>query len=224
MVDMVVFAEPGAWPDRVDGEWTAEMVGTLPREGFRYEILDRTLLVRRDGGVWTVDMLETLPDDGRRYEIVDGTLLVSPAPVHRHQRALLRLAILLSDRCPTDHEVVIAPFDWQPEHRTSLQPDLLVARTALIGERNVRDRPTLVVEVASPGTARVDRTVKMRRYADGGIPHYWIIDPRVPSLEVYDLRDGVFVLVQSAVGSAKLSVQQPFPITLVPQALVNDLS
>lgn len=34
----------------------------------------------------------------------------------------------------------------------------------------------LVVEVASPSTARVDRTVKRELFAAWGIPAYWVVD------------------------------------------------
>jgi Uma2 family endonuclease len=30
----------------------------------------------------------------------------------------------------------------------------------------------------------------MRIYADAGIPHMWLIDPRLQLLEAYELRDG----------------------------------
>lgn len=39
----------------------------------------------------------------------------------------------------------------------------------------------LVVEVASPSTAAIDRTIKAERYAAAGIPGYWraSFDPAV---------------------------------------------
>jgi Uma2 family endonuclease len=118
-------------------------------------------------GEWTVDDLETLPDDGLRYELLDGTLIVSPAPVPRHQRAIVRLVLLLSAGCPADHEVFVAPLDWQPDRRTSLEPDLLVVRKDRIGERNITETPAIVIEVLSPGTARIDKM--LRRAASSSI-------------------------------------------------------
>ena len=75
---------------------------------------------------WTVKDLEALPDDGLQDELLDGILLVSPGPVGRHQRACARLHLVLAAACPPELEVFFAPVDWQPDGRTSLQPDLLV--------------------------------------------------------------------------------------------------
>ena len=89
------------------------------------------------GEEWTVNLLELLPDDGLRYEIIDGMLIVSPSPVPRHQRAIRKLCRILEDNCPDDHEVFFAPLDWQPDRRTSLEPDLLVVAKDRIGEKNI---------------------------------------------------------------------------------------
>src|SRR6476620_4346983 len=89
------------------------------------------------GEEWTVDLLELLPDDGLRYEIIDGVLIVSPSPVPRHQRAIRKLCRIFEDNCPDDHEVFFAPLDWQPDKRTSLEPDLLVVSKERIGEKNI---------------------------------------------------------------------------------------
>jgi len=172
-------------------------------------------------GEWTVDDLETLPDDGLRYELLDGTLIVSPAPVPRHQRALLRLAILLTDSCPADHEVIVAPLDWQPDRRTSLEPDLLIVRKDRIGEKNITQTPAIVIEVLSPGTARIDKMLKFSRYQEGGIEQYWIMDPRVPSIEVYQLADGAYQLLAQGSGTDAVPVAGPLTVTVVPLDLVE---
>src|SRR6476659_1111082 len=170
-------------------------------------------------GEWTVDDLDTLPNNGLRYELLDGTLLVTPAPTPRHQGAILELAVLLRSACPPDHRVFVAPLDWQPDGRTSLEPDLLVVRRDRIGEKNITQPPTLVVEVLSPGTARIDRMIKFSRYAEGGIRQYWIVDPRVPSIQVYDLVDGAYVLVTEGAGQVQVSVTEPFAVSVIPQGL-----
>lgn len=172
-------------------------------------------------GEWTTDDLVDSPDDGQRYEVLDGILLVTPAPRPRHQRALLRLATRLQATCPADHEVFVAPLDWQPDRRTSLQPDILVVRHDLIGERGVGGVPTLVVEILSPSTARIDRTAKLSRYADAGIPQYWIVDPDVPAITVHDLADGSYGVTATARGSDVITVNDPLAVTVSPSSLVG---
>lgn len=172
-------------------------------------------------GEWTTDALETLPDNGLRYEILDGTLLVTPAPTPRHQTAVLELAVLLRSACPPDLQVFVAPLDWQPDGRTSLQPDLLVVRRDRIGEKKIMLPPKIVVEVLSPGTARIDRLLKISRYAEGGIDQYWIVDPRVPAVQVFTLVDGAYVLLTEGAGETAVSVLGPLAVTVIPQELIS---
>ena len=190
MVGMVAEVETGKWPEWVSGEWT-------------------------------LDLLDSLPEDNLRYELLDGTLLVSPAPVPRHQAAIGELYLLLRAACPADHFVFLAPLDWRPDGRTSLEPDLLVVRRDRIGEKNIVETPALVVEVLSPSSARIDRMLKFSRYAEGGIEQYWIVDPRVPSVEIYDLRNGSYELTASGERDQTISVATPFAIAVTPAALVT---
>jgi Uma2 family endonuclease len=106
-------------------------------------------------GEWTVDMLRELPDDGRRYELLDGVLVVSPAPAPRHQLVAAQLFRLLDAITPADHRVFFAPVDWQPDERTSLEPDLLIISRDAYHETGTIDTPVAVLEIASPSTARM---------------------------------------------------------------------
>lgn len=178
------------------------------------------------GGEWTVDLLDQLPDDNFKYELLDGILLVSPAPIPRHQRAILRLAMTLTGVCPADHEVFISPLDWRPDDRTSLEPDLLVVAKDRIGDKNIQQNPAIVVEVLSPSSRRYDRLLKFGRYAEAGIPQYWIVDPgsptAEPAVEVYDLdAAGSYQLTGSATGDAALTVTAPLAVTVTPHSLVT---
>jgi len=171
-------------------------------------------------GEWTLELLDQLPDDNLRYELLDGTLLVSPAPVVLHQMVAAGIFRLLDAGVTADHAVLFAPVDWQPDGRTSLQPDLLVVRKdGLTGARLIHP-PILVVEILSPTSARIDRTLNLSRYAEGGIGHYWIVDPRLPSVEVYDLVDGEYRLTASGRGDETVAVSTPFALSVVPATLM----
>jgi Uma2 family endonuclease len=55
--------------------------------------------------------------------------------------------------------------------------------------------PDWVCEVLSPATGALDRTRKLRIYAQEGVHHAWLIDPALKTLEVFR-REGAAWLVR----------------------------
>ena len=78
----------------------------------------------------------------------------------------------------------------------------------------------LAVEVLSPSTRRKDAVYKRSKYEDSGVANYWIVDPDAPSITALELVDGRFVTVGEAIGEGQLSVEKPFPVTIVPAQLI----
>jgi len=170
---------------------------------------------------WTFEDLDALPDAGLQYELVDGVLLVTPAPVPRHQRVVVRLVVLLSAACPDELEVFVAPLDFRPTPRRSVQPDVLVTRRADVGPRNLERPPLLVVEVLSPTTRAKDALLKRAVYEDAGVPAYWLVDPDEPSLTVLELRGGRYEEAAAVRGDEQYPAQSPFRVDVVPSALAR---
>ena len=98
------------------------------------------------------------------------------------------LFALLRAACPSDVRVMLAPTDYQPTDRRSLQPDLLVARRADVGDDPISAPLLLAVEVLSPSTRSVDLLLKHGVYAESGVASYWVVDPAVPSVRAWRLR------------------------------------
>ena len=162
-----------------------------------------------------------LPNDGKRYEIHDGELSVTPAPGRMHQRVVLRLAMAL-DAHVTAHtlgEVNIAPFDVVLSDPTTVQPDILFVagdRAAAFSDRGFEGAPTLVVEVLSPSTARIDRNIKLQLYARHAVPYYWIVDPGARTIDVHCLTASAYGAPERF-GGDLLADLPPFPgLTLDP--------
>jgi Uma2 family endonuclease len=173
---------------------------------------------------WTVADLEQLPDDGLQYELLDGVLLVSPAPMLQHQWVVKRLSFVLESGCPPELEVYFAPVDWQPDDRTSLQPDIVVVNTKdAQNAKALIAAPVLAVEVLSPTTRRKDSVFKRSKYQDAGVTSYWMVDPDRdhPSILVCELQGGRYVETGTAYGDDQISLQLPFPVTVQPSALVR---
>lgn len=174
------------------------------------------------GRALTVRDLTELPADGHRYELLDGTLLVSPAPAPGHQLMLGSLYSAMSAACPAELIVAFAPLAVQFDATTELQPDLIVAPLRAFTSRNLPTAPLLAVEIESPSTATIDRTLKRAAYARFGVPTYWLVDPDPdqPAITVLTLRGEEYVEEQTVRGDEELVVDQPFTVTLRPSDLV----
>ncbi|SDT67958.1 Uma2 family endonuclease [Jiangella sp. DSM 45060] len=178
---------------------------------------------RRANDAWTVDDLDQFEEnDGNRYELVDGILVVSPSPRPKHQRISRGLFLLLHDACPSDLEVLYAPLDWQPNQRNSLEPDLLVVARKDVGDGPLTKPLRLAVEILSPSSRLYDTKVKFAKYAEGGVASYWIVDPDGgPSIVAYGLVDGEYVEVARGSGDDEVRLALPYPVAVVPSALVG---
>jgi Uma2 family endonuclease len=65
--------------------------------------------------------------------------------------------------------------------------------------------------VVSPESAHRDRTVKLHKYAEAGIPHYWRIkdEDGAPIVHVYELDEPTATYV--AIGIFRGSLNRPVP-------------
>jgi Uma2 family endonuclease len=156
--------------------------------------------------------LELIDDDRHRYELVDGTLLVSPSPRPLHQRVVARVLAVLTPDCPADCEVLPAPVDVVLDEHTVMIPDVVVGLRDTFTERALVGVPVLAVEVISPSSEHIDRHLKPARLAVAGCPYYWLIDPRVPSLTCFALRDGGYEIVAEGRAGEIVRVDKPYPV------------
>jgi Uma2 family endonuclease len=153
-----------------------------------------------DQGQWTYADYLRLPDDGKRYEIIDGVLYVANAPSFEHQYTVGEVSFALRVFVKQHQSGVIleAPFEVHlAENTKPVQPDVLFIRADQQpppGTQVFVGVPDLIVEVISPSSIRLDRTVKFDAYEQTGVPEYWIIDHKARLVEVYTLARGEYAL------------------------------
>jgi Uma2 family endonuclease len=89
----------------------------------------------------------------------------------------------------------------------------------------VHRAPLLVVEIRSPSTALIDLNHKKAAYERFGVPSYWIADLDVahPSLTVFELAGDRYAEAANVTGDEPFSTRRPFPVWVVPAALVSGL-
>ncbi len=163
---------------------------------------------------FTSDDLHQTPEDGRRYELLDGTIVVSPSPGYTHQLAVAHLLTILVGAQTGTARTLPAPFDVTLTRGRILQPDIVVMP-------HIKAKiPTLVVEILSRYGRGYDRKEKFDEYEASGIPSYWIIDPDIPAISVFELAEGRYEQVIYIEGSAMCKVERPFPVSFSPAALL----
>lgn len=175
-------------------------------------------------GPWTVEDVLALPEDTRnRIELVGGALLMSPNPGVPHQRASLRLAMLLSaavESAGAPFEVLEAVNIVVPDGL--LIPDLVVADAAAAAKAGVTLSAhdiVVAIEIASPSTRVTDKKMKPSLYAAAGIAHYWRLELEpAPRLYLGHLERGTYVDRLVQVGETT-ALTEPFDLDLDPATL-----
>jgi len=154
-------------------------------------------------------------------EMFDGAVVMSPPPGFGHADAVLALAGLLRAAAPPGLRVLSAPFPVRLGRQTELRPDLLVARYVDLVRDQLTAPPLLAVEVGSPASDLVDRSLKRVVYSRHRVPSYWLVDPETPALTVLELDGaGDYRPVADVVGSETFLALRPFAVRLCPLELV----
>ncbi len=168
---------------------------------------------------WTVDQVRSLPEDGTRREVVHGTLLVTPAPSAWHEEISLRLLEEIRAwlrRTSVGHAFGSrSDLTWGRED-TLVSPDLIVVplEEARCLEWSALRTVLLVVEVLSPSSLRMDRTIKRRLYQERGVAHYWIVDPEAQLVEVWRPGDASPCVERDQITWQPTGAPSPFSLRL----------
>jgi len=157
-----------------------------------------------------------LPDDGLRHEIIDGEHYVTPSPNLRHQQLVLRLAISigphLEDR-PDRGQLFVAPFDVVFSFHDIVEPDLIFVapdQLDILTAKNIQGTPAFVIEILSPSTRSRDRQIKRRLYERSGVREYWLVDPALNVVTIYQRADdGSFPLRASLSAEGRDTLETP---------------
>jgi Uma2 family endonuclease len=108
-------------------------------------------------------------------DLWDGTVLVRPQETPRHQMIVGALTQALRAGRSDLHVMTGVPVRLAPQR--IVMPDLVVTGT-IDPDRPLIEAPDvrLVVEVSSPASAAMDKTLKMHGYAEAGIPWYLLVE------------------------------------------------
>ncbi|MEV7870255.1 Uma2 family endonuclease [Streptomyces sp. NPDC088124] len=167
---------------------------------------------------WLAEDLDRLPEAPRHTELIDGALVFMMSPQRWwHGHLVTMLTVALMEQAPADVRVG-REMTIKLDQRNRPEPDLVVTTAEFESDRTwfAPDEVLLAVEVVSPESAHRDRTVKLRKYAEAGIPHYWRIEDEdgAPVVHVYELDGPTASYVPVGIFRDSLRRPVPFEISL----------
>lgn len=155
------------------------------------------MVLMRDSGFISLRMDRSFLEMNKLMDEDIGELCRTPSPSIRHQQIVLNLLYALHITLSDDYILLQKPCDLILNAREVRQPDIMMIkknRISIIKPHAVIAPPNVVIEVQSPTSESLDRIVKMKNYAEFGIPEYWIVDEMNQSIEVFYLEKTHYIL------------------------------
>lgn len=139
---------------------------------------------------YTLQDIYALPD-GKRAELLDGQIYDMAPPSRIHQKTVqfmsFTIETYISEKKGTC-EVYPAPFAvfLNKDNSNYVEPDVsVICDKNKLDERGCNGAPDWIIEVISPSSKRMDRSIKLFKYRSAGVREYWMIDPNKNTVTVY---------------------------------------
>jgi Uma2 family endonuclease len=138
--------------------------------------------------------------ENERWEIIDGIPCMMTAPSWQHQDISRELLIQFGNHLTGKScRVYGAPFDLRlsvsgeekDEDSTNVfQPDItIICDITKLKGSGYFGTPSLVIEISSPSTGKIDKILKFNAYEKAGVLEYWIVEPVDKTVAVFTLQE-----------------------------------
>lgn len=140
---------------------------------------------------YTIDDIYALPD-GVRAELIDGRMYNMAPPNTKHQDISMTLSTIFNNYVSAKKggcKVYAAPFAvfLNNTDTTYVEPDIsVICDKDKLDEKGCHGAPDFIIEIVSPGSRRMDYSIKQFKYCAAGVKEYWIIDPSRETIVVYN--------------------------------------
>ena len=150
--------------------------------------------------------------ESARFELIDGELVEKAAPTFEHGRAQGHTVGAISEPYDRRPGGPGGPGGWWIATEVDILLDGRGYRPDIAGWRRERAaspprdrpitlRPDWLCEIVSDSNRATDTVIKLRRYHQGGVPHYWILDQVDHTLTVFrHTAEGYLVALRAEAG------------------------
>ena len=140
---------------------------------------------------YTIKDIYSLPD-GQRAELIDGQMYMMAPPVRIHQKLVSELTQFIGNYIKSQKgncDIYPAPFAvfLNKDDKTYVEPDIsVICDKTKLDDRGCNGAPDWIIEIVSPSTEQIDCGIKLFKYRSAKVREYWIINPRIRTVSVYD--------------------------------------
>lgn len=143
--------------------------------------------------VYTSEDYWNLPD-GQRAELIDGHLYNMAPPNRIHQELVQQLSRTIGNYINSKKgncKIYPAPFavNLNANDKAWVEPDIsIICDKNKLSDRGCEGAPDWIIEIVSPGSSRMDYSVKLFKYRTAGVQEYWIVNPLTKIVQTYSFR------------------------------------
>lgn len=143
---------------------------------------------------YSYDDIDKLEEVGG-FELIDGMLYLKGAPTRMHEYLIMELCFAFQTHIRRNKRkchVYVSKLGVSlfKDDKTWVAPDIIVVcQKDKLTDEGVSGAPDVVVEVVSPSNSSYDYLLKMTKYQQAGVREYWIVDPKLEIVSVYNFED-----------------------------------
>ena len=165
--------------------------------------------VLSDKDTYTAEDYFKLPQ-GAPYQLIGGKLVMNPSPIPYHQEISRKLSQKIGSFIEENNlgTLYYSPLDVIFSEQEVYQPDIIFIsndNANIIREKNIQGPPDMAIEILSPETAYYDLREKFKVFEKCGVKEYWIVDPGLKKMEIYENKDKKFKIFSEAEGGGVVS-------------------
>lgn len=140
---------------------------------------------------YTIDDIYALPD-GQRAELIDGRIYMMAPPNTMHQNLVSEFTITIGNYIRSkggNCKVFPSPFAvfLNKDDMNYVEPDIsVICDKSKLDKRGCNGAPDWIIEIISPSTERIDCGIKLFKYRSAGVREYWMVNPKLHTVTVYD--------------------------------------
>lgn len=130
-----------------------------------------------------LEAFELMPE-GTHCELIDNAIIMSPAPTWTHQNLVKHLLIKIDNFIQKQNigGIVLSDCNIYIDEENVFRPDVFFIDAdnmhILHEDGKIKGVPTIVIEILSRGTQKIDRSKKKDKYLAAGVKEYWLVDPK----------------------------------------------